>query len=253
MLHSLRQSALAAPHSGVTPLVLSRVARPLHPHLSRAGRRGIGSISATSMRLRTSLRSLPSISCRSDPEIWLSNTTIRPVIPSTAQGNHSAYRIGPDKVLNRRLLHSFCHTRAAGINPASSLGPLLSPPVGLPSALRPYSSKARISSISSSSNADNLQTRTTNPQRELALSSHKPRDFSTSPTPAMYTASFAFFEAIWEAGVTHCFVNLGSDHPSIIEAMVKGQQEKNGKFPRIITCPNEVCLLATIGWTPLAR
>lgn len=56
----------------------------------------------------------------------------------------------------------------------------------------------------------------------------------------MYTASFAFFEAIWEAGVTHCFVNLGSDHPSIIEAMVKGQNEKAGQFPRIITCPNEV-------------
>lgn len=56
----------------------------------------------------------------------------------------------------------------------------------------------------------------------------------------MYTASFAFFEAIWEAGITHCFVNLGSDHPSIIEAMVKGQREAKGKFPRIITCPNEV-------------
>ncbi|KAI1844526.1 hypothetical protein JX265_009980 [Neoarthrinium moseri] len=60
----------------------------------------------------------------------------------------------------------------------------------------------------------------------------------------MYTASFAFFEAIWEAGVTHCFVNLGSDHPSIIEAMVKGQQEKNGKFPRIITCPNEMVAMS---------
>jgi hypothetical protein len=74
----------------------------------------------------------------------------------------------------------------------------------------------------------------------------------------VYTASFGFFEAIYEvwlidlcndlldsdygtkAGVTHCFVNLGSDHPSIIEAIVKGQNEKNGKFPRIITCPNEV-------------
>jgi hypothetical protein len=56
----------------------------------------------------------------------------------------------------------------------------------------------------------------------------------------MYTASFAFFEALWEAGVTHCFVNLGSDHPSIIEAMVKGQRESKGNFPRIITCPNEV-------------
>ena len=66
----------------------------------------------------------------------------------------------------------------------------------------------------------------------------------TAPgSPSMYTYSFAFFEALWELGVTHCFVNLGSDHPSIIEAMVKGQREKKGQFPRIITCPNEVSCL----------
>ncbi|KAG9230949.1 acetolactate synthase-like protein catalytic subunit [Amylocarpus encephaloides] len=55
---------------------------------------------------------------------------------------------------------------------------------------------------------------------------------------------FAFFEALWEYGVSHCFVNLGSDHPSIIEAMVKGQNEKKGQFPRIITCPNEMVALS---------
>ncbi|PVH82476.1 thiamine pyrophosphate enzyme [Cadophora sp. DSE1049] len=60
----------------------------------------------------------------------------------------------------------------------------------------------------------------------------------------MYTASFAFFEALWEAGVTHCFVNLGSDHPSIMEAIVKGQNEKEGQFPKIITCPNEMVALS---------
>ncbi|KAF8249891.1 thiamine diphosphate-binding protein [Wilcoxina mikolae CBS 423.85] len=60
----------------------------------------------------------------------------------------------------------------------------------------------------------------------------------------MYTASFAFFEALWEAGVTHCFVNLGSDHPSILEAMVKGQRETPDKFPKIITCPNEMVALS---------
>jgi hypothetical protein len=43
-----------------------------------------------------------------------------------------------------------------------------------------------------------------------------------------------------KAGITHVFVNLGSDHPSIIEAIVKGQNEKKGQFPKIITCPNEV-------------
>jgi thiamine pyrophosphate-dependent acetolactate synthase large subunit-like protein len=60
----------------------------------------------------------------------------------------------------------------------------------------------------------------------------------------MYTASFAFFEALWELGVTHCFVNLGSDHPSIIEAMVKGQRECPDQFPRIITCPNEMVAMS---------
>ncbi|KAL2131729.1 hypothetical protein VTI74DRAFT_4660 [Chaetomium olivicolor] len=60
----------------------------------------------------------------------------------------------------------------------------------------------------------------------------------------MYTTSFAFFEALWDAGVTHVFVNLGSDHPSIIEAMVKGAREKKGQFPRIITCPNEMVAMS---------
>ncbi|KAL2861104.1 putative thiamine pyrophosphate enzyme [Aspergillus lucknowensis] len=60
----------------------------------------------------------------------------------------------------------------------------------------------------------------------------------------VYTASFAFFEALWEAGVTHCFVNLGSDHPSILEAMVKGQKEKPDEFPKIITCPNEMVAMS---------
>ncbi|KIW39557.1 uncharacterized protein PV06_08158 [Exophiala oligosperma] len=59
-----------------------------------------------------------------------------------------------------------------------------------------------------------------------------------------YTTSFAFFEAVWEAGITHVFVNLGSDHPSIMEAIVKGQNEKEGNFPRIITCPNEMVALS---------
>lgn len=45
-------------------------------------------------------------------------------------------------------------------------------------------------------------------------------------------------------GVDHCFVNLGSDHPSIIEAITKGQIERDGQFPRIITCPNEMVALS---------
>ena len=72
-----------------------------------------------------------------------------------------------------------------------------------------------------------------------------------------YTAAEAFFEALWEVtlhydhvtgldiddeqlGITYCFVNLGSDHPSLIEAIAKGQKEKPLSFLKIITCPNEV-------------
>lgn len=62
--------------------------------------------------------------------------------------------------------------------------------------------------------------------------------------PASYTTSTAFFEALWDFGVTHVFVNLGSDHPSILEAIVRGQNERNGEFPRIITCPNEMVAMS---------
>ncbi len=62
----------------------------------------------------------------------------------------------------------------------------------------------------------------------------------------MYTTAFAFFDAIAQAGVTHCFVNLGSDHPSILEAILEGQKNANGKFPRIITCPHEVIICSSI-------
>lgn len=47
-----------------------------------------------------------------------------------------------------------------------------------------------------------------------------------------------------QAGVKYCFVNLGSDHPSIMEAMVKGQKERPEAFPNFITCPSEMVALS---------
>lgn len=44
--------------------------------------------------------------------------------------------------------------------------------------------------------------------------------------------------------MTYCFVNLGSDHPSIIEAITKGQMERRARFPTVITCPNEMVALS---------
>ncbi|KAF2962756.1 hypothetical protein GQX73_g10815 [Xylaria multiplex] len=61
---------------------------------------------------------------------------------------------------------------------------------------------------------------------------------------AMYTTAFALFEGLWEAGITACFVNVGSDHPSILEAIVKGKRERPHNWPRIITCPSEVIAIS---------
>ncbi|KAI1110546.1 thiamine pyrophosphate enzyme [Nemania sp. NC0429] len=61
---------------------------------------------------------------------------------------------------------------------------------------------------------------------------------------AGYTTAFALFEGLWEAGITSCFVNVGSDHPSIIEAIVKGKRERPGRWPRIITCPSEIIAIS---------
>ncbi|KAI4927916.1 hypothetical protein J4E85_006429 [Alternaria conjuncta] len=46
------------------------------------------------------------------------------------------------------------------------------------------------------------------------------------------------------AGITVCFVNVGSDHPSIIEAIVKGKRERPDKWPRFITCPSEITAIS---------
>ncbi|KAL2828550.1 putative thiamine pyrophosphate enzyme [Aspergillus pseudoustus] len=63
------------------------------------------------------------------------------------------------------------------------------------------------------------------------------------------SAAEAFFEALSEAGITHCFVNLGSDHPAMLEAMAKAKKEQLSKFPNIITCPSElVALSAALGY-----
>ncbi|MBC6716631.1 thiamine pyrophosphate-requiring protein [Aurantimonas sp. DM33-3] len=55
----------------------------------------------------------------------------------------------------------------------------------------------------------------------------------------MYTASTAFLEALMEAGVTHLFVNFGSDHPGLIEAIAEARAMGRPVL-RVITCPNEM-------------
>jgi acetolactate synthase-1/2/3 large subunit len=52
------------------------------------------------------------------------------------------------------------------------------------------------------------------------------------------TTATALLEALVSAGVTHLFVNLGSDHPAILEATSKWGAEGK-KDLRFITAPNE--------------
>ncbi|KAM6529317.1 hypothetical protein FALCPG4_007456 [Fusarium falciforme] len=56
---------------------------------------------------------------------------------------------------------------------------------------------------------------------------------------ARYTTSMALLEALEAAGVTHLFVNLGSDHPAIMEAFVKREQDGNRGL-QFITAPFEM-------------
>jgi acetolactate synthase I/II/III large subunit len=60
--------------------------------------------------------------------------------------------------------------------------------------------------------------------------------------PSIYTGASALIEALVDAGVSYLFVNLGSDHPGIVEALA--QARATGKpVPKVITCPNEMVAL----------
>ena len=53
----------------------------------------------------------------------------------------------------------------------------------------------------------------------------------------MYTASTAFLDALDAAGVSYLFVNLGSDHPGLVEALAEARAHGR-RVPAVITCPN---------------
>jgi len=53
-----------------------------------------------------------------------------------------------------------------------------------------------------------------------------------------YTTATALLEALESIGVTHVFLNLGSDHPAVLEAISKRQQDGNNGL-RFLTAPHE--------------
>jgi acetolactate synthase-1/2/3 large subunit len=58
-----------------------------------------------------------------------------------------------------------------------------------------------------------------------------------------YTTSTALLDALQEAGVTHFFVNFGSDHPGLVECLAEARA-MGRLMPRVITCPNEMVALS---------
>ena len=66
----------------------------------------------------------------------------------------------------------------------------------------------------------------------------------------MYTTSSVFLKVLSEAGITHAFVNWGSDHPGLLEDLERQYTENqatrggSGTNLAIITCPNEMVALS---------
>ncbi|KAM0752659.1 thiamine diphosphate-binding protein [Meredithblackwellia eburnea MCA 4105] len=59
----------------------------------------------------------------------------------------------------------------------------------------------------------------------------------------VFTTSNVFLQVLVEAGITHAFVNLGSDHPALLEAFAQRKQD-GLKGLEIVTCPNEMVALS---------
>ncbi|TFK88968.1 thiamine diphosphate-binding protein [Polyporus arcularius HHB13444] len=66
----------------------------------------------------------------------------------------------------------------------------------------------------------------------------------------MYTTASVFFKTLASAGITHAFVNWGSDHSAFLEDLQRQRVENGGKtLVEIVTCPSEyVALSAAHGY-----
>jgi thiamine pyrophosphate-dependent acetolactate synthase large subunit-like protein len=60
----------------------------------------------------------------------------------------------------------------------------------------------------------------------------------------MFTASSVFIRSLTEAGITHAFVNWGSDHPALLEELERLRTEEEDGMLQIVTCPNEMVALS---------
>ncbi|KAF8988241.1 thiamine diphosphate-binding protein [Cyathus striatus] len=71
----------------------------------------------------------------------------------------------------------------------------------------------------------------------------------------MLTASSLFLKTLSDVGITHAFVNWGSDHPALLEDLERQRQESSDGESSlvVVTCPNEmVALSAAQGFAQVA-
>jgi acetolactate synthase-1/2/3 large subunit len=62
---------------------------------------------------------------------------------------------------------------------------------------------------------------------------------SQSAPKEVFTTSNVLLDILVQAGITHAFVNLGSDHPALLEAFAH-RKKYNLPTLNVITSPNEV-------------
>ncbi|PYH65014.1 acetolactate synthase [Aspergillus vadensis CBS 113365] len=76
----------------------------------------------------------------------------------------------------------------------------------------------------------------------------------TTLETAPHTVADAFLEALAEAGVDYLFTVLGSDHPSIIEAYVRRQNDPAGQYPKMVLFQHEfVAMSAADGYARMSH
>lgn len=65
-------------------------------------------------------------------------------------------------------------------------------------------------------------------------------------SPSSFTASSIFLRTLSRAGVTHAFVNWGSDHPALLEDLERQRvvSPTGSTSPVVVTCPNEMVALS---------
>ena len=81
------------------------------------------------------------------------------------------------------------------------------------------------------------------PSTKSASSTNGVANGSTTAIPFRYTASAAFIDTLIASGVKYLFVNLGTDHPGLVEVFAYASLTKRKDFPRVLTSPNEMVAL----------